>query len=67
MTKTWCAVVVVCVVGVLSSLALGDVKVDDHFDDGAIGTNTMGVGTGFNSWDGQWSATVTEARLTSDG
>jgi len=49
------------VVWVLSPLALGDVKVDDHFDDGVIGTNPTGVGTGFNYWDGQWSATVTEA------
>ena len=35
--------------------------VDDHFDDGAIGTNTTGIGTGFNYWDGQWNATVSEA------
>lgn len=61
MSKSMFAAVVVFVVGVLSPLALGEVKVDDHFDDGAIGTNTTGVGTGFNSWDGQWSATVTEA------
>ena len=38
----------------------GTVLVDDHFDDGAIGTNTAGIGSGFNSWDGEWSATVTE-------
>ncbi|MEN6308399.1 MAG: LamG-like jellyroll fold domain-containing protein [Anaerohalosphaeraceae bacterium] len=61
MSKTMFAAVVVFVVGVLSPLALGDVKVDDHFDDGVIGTNPTGIGTGFNYWDGQWSATVTEA------
>jgi len=61
MTKTRFAAVVMFVVWVLSPLALGDVKVDDHFDDGVIGTNPTGVGTGFNYWDGQWSATVTEA------
>ncbi len=31
-----------------SSAAFGAVIVDDHFDDGNVGTNTNGIGSGFN-------------------
>lgn len=36
-------------VAMLSPAVLGDILVDDHFDDDAIGTNTTGIGTGFNT------------------
>ena len=57
-------VVVLALIGMLSPVALGVVIVDDHFDDGAIGTNTTGIGTGFNS--GTWSggAVITESGTT---
>jgi hypothetical protein len=61
MSKKMFIAVVVCVVGMLSPLALGAVNVDDHFDDGVVDTNTGGIGTGFNFWDIGWNATVTEA------
>ena len=67
MKKKMCVAVVLCmcVAGMLPPLALGEtVIVDDHFDDGAIGTNNTGTGTGFNS--GVWSggAVITEAGTT---
>ncbi len=52
---------VLALVAMLSPAVLGKIIVDDHFDDGVIGTNTKGTGSGFNSWDIEWSATVTEA------
>ena len=39
---------VLALVTMLSSVVLGDVIVDDNFDDGDIETNTTGIGTGFN-------------------
>jgi len=46
----------------LSSVVFGEtVVVDDHFDDGAIGSNTTGVGEGFNVVAGLVNSTVTEA------
>lgn len=61
MSKKMFIAVVLCGVGLLSPLAFGEVKVDDHFDDGVIGTNTTGVGTGFNNWDIGHGGVVTEA------
>ncbi|MBN2128899.1 MAG: hypothetical protein JW741_05355, partial [Sedimentisphaerales bacterium] len=52
---------VFALVAMLSPVVLGGVIVDDHFDDGAIETNTTGIGTGFNYWDIGWSGNVTEA------
>jgi hypothetical protein len=40
---------VLALVAMLSPAVLGNIIVDDHFDDGAIGTNTTGIGTGFNT------------------
>ena len=51
---------VLVLVAILSPAVLGDVVVDDNFDDGAIGTNTTGIGTGFNSYTAS-GASVTEA------
>jgi hypothetical protein len=34
---------------ILSPAVLGNIIVDDNFDDGAIGTNNTGIGTGFNT------------------
>ena len=45
----------------LSGAAFGATVVDDHFDDGDIGTNTTGVGTGFNSFDLFDDARVSES------
>ncbi|MCE5185120.1 MAG: PEP-CTERM sorting domain-containing protein [Planctomycetaceae bacterium] len=54
-------IVVAVLAGMLSSGALGAmIIVDDHFNDGVIGTNTGGIGTGFNG-DGIWGGTVTES------
>jgi len=52
---------VLALVAMLSPAVLGNVLVDDRFDDGDIGTNTMGIGTGFNA--GTWSTgtAVTES------
>jgi hypothetical protein len=52
---------VLALVAMLSPAVLGDILVDDRFDDGDIGTNTMGIGTGFNA--GTWSTgtAVTES------
>jgi hypothetical protein len=52
---------VLALVAMLSPVVLGDILVDDRFDDGDIGTNTMGIGTGFNA--GTWSTgtAVTES------
>jgi len=65
----WKRRLVLAFVAMLSPAVLGDVIVDDHFDDGVIGTNTTGIGTGFNSWDIGWSGNVTEAnsRVTLNG
>jgi len=52
---------VLALVAMLSPAVLGDIIVDDHFDDGDIETNTTGIGTGFNYWDVGWSGNVTEA------
>jgi hypothetical protein len=52
---------VLVLVAMLSPAVLGDIIVDDHFDDGDIETNTTGIGTGFNYWDIGWSGNVTEA------
>jgi hypothetical protein len=66
MSKKMVIAVVMCLcVAGASQLASGEtIRVDDHFDDGAIGTNTNGIGTGFNS--GAWSggAVITEAETT---
>lgn len=35
--------------------------IDDHFDDGAIGTNVGGVGSGFTAWADSGVATPTES------
>jgi len=40
---------VLALVVMLSPMVLGDIIVDDHFDDGDIETNTSGIGTGFNT------------------
>ncbi len=53
--------VVLALVAVLSPAVLGEVIVDDHFDDDDVETNTTGIGTGFNYWDIGWSGNVTEA------
>ena len=46
---------------ILSPAVLGEtIIVDDHFDDGAIGTNTTGIGTGFNSQTHSYG-TITES------
>ena len=45
--------VIAAVMGMLSPAVLGVTIVDDHFDDGNVGTNTNGIGTGFNA--GTWS------------
>ena len=50
---------VLVLVAILSPMVLGDVIVDDHFDDGDIETNTTGIGTGFNTFSAS-SASVTE-------
>jgi hypothetical protein len=42
------------------SAVLASVIVDDHFDDGVIGTNTTGIGTGFNTV-GLTGGSVTES------
>ncbi len=40
---------VIMVIGLFSSVVTGEtVIVDDHFDDGSVGTNTAGIGSGFN-------------------
>ena len=55
----------VCMGAMLSPLVIGEtVVVDDHFDDGDVSTNTTGIGSGFNFWDIDWDATVTEADST---
>ena len=49
-------------IGLLSSGVIGEtIVVDDHFDDGVVGTNEHGIGTGFNSTAGLVNSTVTEA------
>ena len=36
-------------IGLLSSGVIGEtIVVDDHFDDGVVGTNEHGIGKGFN-------------------
>jgi len=55
---------VLALVAMLSPAVFGSIIVADDFDDGDIGTNTTGIGTGFN-W-GTWSggAAVTESGTT---
>jgi hypothetical protein len=51
--------------GGVSCLALGEtIVVNDHFDDGDIGTNTTGIGTGFNSGTWNGGAVITESGTT---
>ncbi|MCE5185119.1 MAG: immunoglobulin domain-containing protein [Planctomycetaceae bacterium] len=50
-------------VACLSVMTWATVTVDDHFSDAAIGTNTDGIGTGFNG-NGIWGGTVTESETT---
>ena len=61
--------VIVALMGMLSPFALGDVVVDDHFDDGAIGTNTTGIGSGFNSatYSAGWTDPPVSAYVTESG
>jgi hypothetical protein len=48
MMRKW--LTVIAVLGLLSSGVMGEtVIVDDHFNDGNVGTNTGGTGTGFNT------------------
>ena len=57
-------IVVLVLMAILAPAALAATIVNDHFDDGVIGTNTLGIGTGFNA--GYWSggAAVTETGST---
>lgn len=62
--KMKCVMVFAAVMGMLSSLAVGATIVNDHFNDGAIGTNTMGIGTGFSSDIQSGGAAITESGTT---
>jgi len=50
--------------GMLSPAVLGVTIVDDHFDDGVIGTNTTGIGSGFSANIQGTGAGITEAGTT---
>jgi hypothetical protein len=57
--------IIVALTVMFSSAGWGAVIVDDHFDDGNVGTNTNGIGSGFNG--GDWLTTESNSRVRFNG